>query len=27
LDSSKDAGLVMAKGKDLMPEVKRTLGM
>ena len=27
LDSSKDAGLIMAKGKDLMPEVKRTLGM
>ena len=27
LDSSKDAGLVMAKGKDLMPEVKRSLGM
>ena len=27
LDSSKDAGLVMAKGKDLLPEVKRTLGM
>ena len=25
LDSSKDAGLVMAKGKDLMPEVKRAL--
>ncbi len=26
LDSSKDAGLVMAKGKDLMPELKRALG-
>ena len=27
LDSSKDAGLVMAKGKDLMPEVKSALGI
>lgn len=27
LDSSKDAGLVMAKGKDLMPDVKRALGL
>ena len=27
LDSSKDNGLVMAKGKDLMPEVKRSLGV
>ena len=27
LDSSKDTGLVMAKGKDLMSEVKRALGM
>ncbi|MCC4213315.1 OmpH family outer membrane protein [Leeuwenhoekiella parthenopeia] len=26
LDSSKDNGLVMAKGKDLMPDVRRSLG-
>ena len=26
LDSSKDNGLVMAKGKDLMPDLKRALG-
>lgn len=27
LDSSKDAGLVMAKGKDLMPDIKRALNV